>query len=90
MNNKWLVFIFSGKSFIGTMAGKKLSVEKTRNKALDNAYLGNYSCRCKMIFFFASVAECLGRELSVHPSPLSFSADVFPPETAIATVTGEG
>ena len=38
------MFIFGGKSFIGTLVGNKLSVEKTGNKATDNAYLGNYSC----------------------------------------------
>ena len=32
MNAKWLVFMFGGKTFIGTLAGNKLFVDKMENK----------------------------------------------------------
>ena len=74
MKNKWLVFIFGGKSFIGTIAGKKLLVEKTPNKAIDSAYLGNYSCRCKMVFSFCQRSRVSGPgALRSSQSPLFFS-----------------
>ena len=69
MKAKWLVFMFGAKTFIGTLAGNKLSVDKMGNKTPSGVYVGYIVVDVKCYF-------CLGWEISVHPSPLSFSADV--------------
>ena len=73
MKVKWLVFMFGAKTFIGTLAGKKLSVHKMGNKTPSGVmgYIIVVDVKC----YF-----CLGLEISVHPSPLSFSDDVSQPE----------
>ena len=40
MKAKWLVFMFGAKTFIGTLAGNKLSVDKMGNKTRSGVYVG--------------------------------------------------
>ena len=74
MKAKWLVFMFGAKTFIGTLAGNKFSVDKMGNKTRSGVYVG-YIIVVDVKCYF-----CLSWEISVHPSPLSFSADVSQPE----------
>ena len=85
MKAKWLMFMFGAKTFIGTLAGNKLSVDKMGNKTPSGVHV-RYIIVVDLKCYF-----CLSWEISVHPSPLSFSADVSQPEllTAIATVADD-
>ena len=62
------------KTFIGTLAGNKLSVDKMGNKTPSGVYVG-YIIAVDVKGYF-----CLGWKISVHPSRLSFSANVSQPE----------
>ena len=68
------VYMFGAKNFISTLAGNKLSVDKMGNKTPSGVYV------VYIIVVDAKCYFCLGWEISVHPIPLSFSADVSQPE----------